>query len=88
MYKYETHLHTCPVSVCTKATVRESLRFYKDISYDGVFITNHFIDGNIGIDKSKPYSEKIEFCFFRFLGWAENRERNRDKGILRNRTVL
>ena len=63
MYKYETHLHTFPVSRCGKATVRESLEFYKRLGYDGVFITNHFIDGNINIDKDVPYEEKIEFYF-------------------------
>lgn len=63
MYKYETHLHTSPVSKCAKATVRDSLQFYKSMGYDGVFITNHFIDGNINMDKSKPYAEKIAFYF-------------------------
>ena len=63
MYKYETHLHTSPVSKCARATVRESLEFYKNIGYDGVFITNHFIDGNINVDRSLPYAERIEFYF-------------------------
>lgn len=63
MYKYETHLHTSPVSACAHATVKEALKFYKSMGYDGVFITNHFIDGNISINKSKPYAEKIEFFF-------------------------
>lgn len=63
MYKYETHLHTFPVSRCAKATVGQSLEFYKKMGYDGVFITNHFIDGNINMDYSKPYEEKIHFYF-------------------------
>lgn len=63
MYKYETHLHTLPVSRCAKADVRESLEFYKMLGYDGVFITNHFLDGNINIEKDKSYEEKIEFYF-------------------------
>ena len=42
MYKYETHLHTSPVSVCARVEVRETLEFYKSLGYDGVFITNHF----------------------------------------------
>lgn len=63
MYKYETHLHTSPVSACAQATVRRSLEFYKSMGYDGVFITNHFIDGNISGDRSKPYAERIEFYF-------------------------
>ena len=63
MYKYETHLHTCPVSRCAKASVRESLEFYKSAGYDGVFITNHFLGGNINIDRTRPYEEIIEFYF-------------------------
>lgn len=63
MYKYETHLHTSPVSACAGATVRQSLEFYKSIGYDGVFITNHFIDGNISGDHSKSYAERIEYFF-------------------------
>ena len=42
MFKYETHLHTSPVSRCATATPRETLEFYASIGYDGVFITNHF----------------------------------------------
>ena len=63
MYKYETHLHTFPVSRCAKASVKESLEYYKTLGYDGVFITNHFLDGNINIDKEASYKEKIEFYF-------------------------
>ena len=63
MYRYETHLHTYPVSKCAKADVRDSLEFYKELEYDGVFITNHFLDGNINIDRELTYEEKIEFYF-------------------------
>ena len=63
MYRYETHLHTKPVSACASTTVRETLSFYKKIGYDGIFITNHFIDGNISVDRSLPYEEQINFYF-------------------------
>lgn len=64
MYKYETHLHTAPVSHCAKAGVEETLEFYKEMGYDGVFITNHFLDGNMNRDyKDAPYKEAIEFYF-------------------------
>ena len=62
-YLYETHLHTFPVSKCARATVREMLELYKSLDYTGVFITNHFIDGNINCDRSLPYAERIEFYF-------------------------
>ena len=63
MYKYETHLHTFPVSRCARADVKEILEFYKSLGYDGVFITNHFLDGNININSPMTYEEKIEFYF-------------------------
>ncbi|MBQ2085302.1 MAG: PHP domain-containing protein [Oscillospiraceae bacterium] len=62
-YRYDTHVHTSPVSRCAKATVRQTVEFYKKKGYDGIFITNHFLDGNINIDYSESYEKKIEFYF-------------------------
>ena len=63
MYKYETHLHTAPVSRCGRCSVEENVAFYASLGYDGIFITNHFLNANISIDKTRPYEEKIEFFF-------------------------
>lgn len=63
MYKYETHLHSAPASKCGRYSVRENMEFYKEIGYDGIFLTNHFLDANIGGDRSRPYEEQIEFFF-------------------------
>lgn len=63
MYRYETHCHTAPVSKCARACVRETLEFYKQQGYSGIFITNHFIDGNINIDRTLPYADRIAFYF-------------------------
>ncbi|MBQ8002559.1 MAG: histidinol phosphatase [Clostridia bacterium] len=63
MYRYETHCHTAPVSACGRASVRETMEFYKSMGYDGIFITNHFLDGNIGIDWNTPVNEKLDFYF-------------------------
>ena len=63
LYHYETHLHTSPVSACAAVDVENSLLYYKSLNYDGVFITNHFLDGNLNYDKSRPYEEQIEFYF-------------------------
>lgn len=78
MYRYETHLHTSPVSACARATVRQSVEFYKSMGYDGLFITNHFIDGNISIDSSKPYADRIEFYF---SDYEEGAETGKELGI-------
>ena len=63
IYRYETHMHTFPVSRCAKKNVYDSILYYKELGYTGVFITNHFIDGNINIDTSLPYEEVIDFYF-------------------------
>lgn len=63
MYKYETHLHSFPVSACARAEIDEILAFYKQMEYDGIFLTNHFLDGNVNVDRSKSYEEQLEFYF-------------------------
>lgn len=62
-YRYETHLHTAPVSRCADASVADTLQFYRELGYAGVFITNHFLDGNVNIDAGAPYAERINFYF-------------------------
>lgn len=63
MYRYETHLHTSPVSKCAKFSVRENLEFYKELGYDGVFITNHFLDGNTSVSSELSYEDRIKnYC--------------------------
>lgn len=63
MYKYETHLHTAPVSLCARASVGETLEFYKEKGYAGVFITNHFLDGNIALPQGLSYEAALDFYF-------------------------
>lgn len=64
MYLYETHLHTSPVSQCARANARETVEYYKNAGYGGIFITNHFLDGNINLEiRKQPYAEQIEFFF-------------------------
>ena len=64
MYKYETHCHTSPVSKCGKASVEDTVCFYKELGYDGIFITNHFLDGNINPEACKlSYCDQIDYYF-------------------------
>jgi predicted metal-dependent phosphoesterase TrpH len=64
MYRYETHCHTSPVSACGKAKVEDTVRFYKQLGYDGIFITNHFLDGNICVGvRNLTFQEQIHFYF-------------------------
>ena len=63
MYRYETHMHTYPVSRCARTEVREALEFYRAQGFDGVFVTNHFLDGNVNISRDLPYEERLKFYF-------------------------
>ena len=78
MYLYETHLHTTPVSKCARKTVRENLEFYKSLGYDGVFITDHFLDGNISVDPALSYAERLDFYC---SAWKEGLKIGEELGI-------
>ena len=62
-YKYETHLHTSPASRCGKAGVRESVEFYKEMGYDGIFITNHFYINELTPEDTEQYATVIDLHF-------------------------
>ena len=62
-YKYETHMHTSQGSACGRSTGAEMARAYKEAGYTGVFVTDHFFNGNCAVDRSLPWEEKVElFC--------------------------
>ena len=64
MFRYETHCHTAPVSKCGRASAADTVSFYKKHGYAGVFITNHFLDGNINPEaRELPYCDQIEYYF-------------------------
>lgn len=62
-YKYETHMHTSEGSACGKSAGAEMARAHKELGYTGIFVTDHFFNGNCTVDKSLAWAEKIElFC--------------------------
>ena len=46
MFKTEAHLHTYPVSSCSKLTPVEQVRLFKEAGYDTVIISDHFSRGH------------------------------------------
>ena len=42
-YRIEAHAHTTPVSGCSQIKPEELVRIYKELGYDAVTVTNHFI---------------------------------------------
>lgn len=70
-YKYETHCHTAQVSACSRLSAQDIVHFYQDLGYQGVFITDHFLNGNTTIPKDLPWEERIR----RFVdGYREVKE--------------
>ena len=77
-YRYETHLHTCEGSACASASGAEMARIHKELGYTGIFVTDHFFNGNTAVPKGLPWQERIElFC----LGYEHAREEGEKIGL-------
>ncbi|MDD4698638.1 MAG: PHP domain-containing protein [Oscillospiraceae bacterium] len=63
LFKYETHAHTSEVSKCSKINAAELVQFYKNCGYDGICITDHFLNGNTTVPRDLEWAERIKlFC--------------------------
>lgn len=63
MYRYETHLHTAIGSVCSRFKPEEIVEKYMRLGYAGVFVTDHFLNGNTTVPADLPWGERIRlFC--------------------------
>lgn len=87
MFKYETHLHTKESSRCGSTSAAEYPAYYKSLGYSGIFITDHFFNGNCRISNDLPWEDRVNiFChsyelakkagdaidFPVFFGWEAN----------------
>ena len=62
-YRYETHMHTAEGSACASATGAEMARAHKKKGYTGIFVTDHFLNGNTRVPRDLPWRERVElFC--------------------------
>lgn len=77
-YLYETHLHTSQSSACGGMLGRDHVRYYKDIGFRGIFVTDHFFGGNTAVDRSLPWSEWVNrFC----AGYEDARDEGERIGL-------
>lgn len=78
MYKYETHLHTCEASKCAVSSGAEMAELYKSEGYAGIFVTDHFFNGNTAIPQNLPWAQRVElFC----TGYEHAKERGDEIGL-------
>ena len=77
-YLYEVHLHTSDASACGSVPGADMADYYKSLGYDGIFVTDHFLNGNTTADASLPYAERIEiFC----SGYENAKKRGDEIGL-------
>lgn len=77
-YRYETHMHTSEGSACASASGAEMARAHKEAGYTGIFVTDHFFNGNSAVPRNLPWRERIElFC----LGYEHAREEGEKIGL-------
>lgn len=77
-YIYETHLHTSTASACGKSKGNEYISLYKELGFSGIFVTDHFFNGNCGVPKNLSWKERINlFC----KGYEEAKEEGDKQGF-------
>lgn len=77
-YRYETHLHTCEGSACASASAAQMARIHKELGYTGIFVTDHFFNGNTAVPRELPWRERVHlFC----LGYERAREEGERIGL-------
>lgn len=63
MYRYETHLHTAVTSACSNFQPREAVEKYTRLGFAGVFVTDHFLNGNTTVPRDLPWEERVTRFF-------------------------
>ena len=62
-YVYETHLHTAEASACGVTYAKDYIQAYMSKGYVGIFVTDHFFNGNCAVPDDLPWNEKVElYC--------------------------
>ncbi|MBE7050954.1 MAG: histidinol phosphatase [Ruminococcaceae bacterium] len=62
-YKYELHLHTSESSKCGRVAAADMVKVYKDLGYTGIFVTDHFLNGNTTVPKDLPWKDRVDAFF-------------------------
>ncbi|MCL2399780.1 MAG: PHP domain-containing protein [Defluviitaleaceae bacterium] len=62
-YLYETHMHTLEGSGCGMSTAAEQVKAYKERGYQGIIITDHFINGYSTCPRSKRISWEEKMAY-------------------------
>ena len=73
-YKYQMHLHTA-LSRCGRITPEELATELYENGYQGAVITNHFFNGNTGVDRSLPWESFVDTYVEDYLACKKEAEK-------------
>jgi hypothetical protein len=59
-YLYETHLHTSEASACGRVSGSDYIDFMMSRGFSGMFVTDHFFNGNSCVPQHFPWEKKVE----------------------------
>ncbi len=77
-YKYETHMHTSEGSACASSTAGKMAVKYKEEGYTGIFVTDHYFNGNSSIPRELPWEERVRrYC----LGYEHAKAKGEEIGL-------
>lgn len=63
MFYYELHLHTNASSLCSIVEPEAYIKFYIDMGFSGMVVTDHFYHGNTSVNRRLPWDMFIdEYC--------------------------
>ncbi len=65
-------------SACSHLDAKTIVRLYKSNGYDGIVVTDHFLNGNTTVNRALPWEEQIEE-FFR--GYEQVEREGRKEGL-------
>lgn len=63
MFRYETHCHTIYTSACSHLDAKTIVHLYKSNGYDGIVVTDHFLNGNTTVDRALSWNDQIDEFF-------------------------
>ena len=68
-------MHTSQSSACGQGTPEEMVQAYRHAGYDGIIVTDHFMNGNSCIDRTLPWTEQVRaYCLSYEKALAEGRK--------------
>ena len=63
MFYYELHSHTNAASLCSIVDPEAYVKFYMNMGYSGMVVTDHFYHGNTSVNRRLPWDMFIEeYC--------------------------